>query len=139
MCEAAGFLVYEIHPRSRWPFLLTARSAPALEAVLPFTSIQFNGTLDYPSPFRGKGPSVDAAWETVVNRETSMAFSYISRSNSDHVATTIVGAFGLSDQEFEKLGIPLIPETTRLSPSQGGGIFGTLEVFHQLHCVVCDN
>ena len=55
------------------------------------------------------------------------------------MATTLVGAFGLSDQEFEKLGIPLIPETTRLSPSQGGGFFGTLEVFHQLHCVVCDN
>ena len=73
--------------RSCWPLLLTARSAPALEAVLPFATVQFNGTLDYPSPFRGQGPSVDAAWETIVNRETSMASSLISRSKTNQVAT----------------------------------------------------
>lgn len=52
--------------------LLISESAPALEAVLPYSDVQFNGTLDYPSPFRGKGSSVDAAWETIVNGETSM-------------------------------------------------------------------
>lgn len=70
MCGATRCLVYGIHP-ARW-LVLISELAPALEAILPYSDVQFNGTLDYPSPFRGKGPSVDAAWETIVNEETSM-------------------------------------------------------------------
>ena len=55
--------------------------------------------------------------------------------NPDHVMS-IVGAHSLSDSDFHKLKLPLIPETTRLNHRQGGGIYGALEVFHQLHCVV---
>lgn len=46
--------------------------APALSAILPYRSLFFNGTLDYPSPFRGPpNPSLDAAWETLVKKESS--------------------------------------------------------------------
>lgn len=47
---------------------LSVFKAPALEAALPLRGVRFNGTLDYPSPFRGTpGPEVDAAWETVTH------------------------------------------------------------------------
>ncbi|KAL8898430.1 MAG: hypothetical protein Q9207_006697, partial [Kuettlingeria erythrocarpa] len=95
-----------------------AAFSPALEAAIPFHPVKFNGTLDYPSAFRGPpSPEVDAAWETLVNRES-------------------VGAFGISDSDFRKLGQEEIdPTTTRLPASQGGQLMASLEVFHQLHCL----
>lgn len=52
-----------------------SRIAPALSAILPYKSLYFNGTLDYPSPFRGTpNPTLDAAWETLVKKESSMRF-----------------------------------------------------------------
>ncbi|KAL8669860.1 MAG: hypothetical protein Q9168_005564 [Polycauliona sp. 1 TL-2023] len=52
-------------------FIPWTHKAPALGAIEPLRLIKFNGTLDYPSAFRG-APSeeVHAAWETVVNRES---------------------------------------------------------------------
>ena len=107
--------------------------APALGAIGPLKKVQFNGTLDYPSPFRGKGPSVDAAWETIVRRDTSK-----STLHSAVVADqcSLVGAFGISDSDFQNLNQPDIPELVRLSERQGGQISGALEIFHQLHCIV---
>ncbi|KAL8660536.1 MAG: hypothetical protein Q9202_006459 [Teloschistes flavicans] len=91
--------------------------SPALEATLPLRKVRFNGTLDYPSEFRGlPSPELDAAWETLVNRES-------------------VGAFGLQEAEFLRLDQTLDWNTTRLADYQGGQMFATLEVFHQLHCL----
>ena len=46
--------------------------APAVSAILPYKDTFFNGTLDYPSQFRGTpSPSVDAAWETLVRMDAS--------------------------------------------------------------------
>ena len=108
--------------------------APALGAVGPLKNVHFNGTLDYPSPFRGKGHSVDAAWETIIRRDTSK--SSISISTVVGQSCPSVGAFGVSDSDFKKLNQPNIPELVRLSERQDGQISGSLEIFHQLHCVV---
>ncbi|KAI4247944.1 MAG: hypothetical protein L6R42_009450, partial [Xanthoria sp. 1 TBL-2021] len=91
--------------------------SPALEATTPLRHVKFNGTLDYPSVFRGPpNPTQDAAWQTLVNRES-------------------VGAFGLPTAGFRRLNQTLDGNTTRLSDYQGGQLFATLEVFHQLHCL----
>ena len=42
----------------------------------------------------------------------------------------------MSDEQFSKLGRPLIPELAKVSGPQGTQIAGMLEVFHQIHCVV---
>ena len=53
-------------------FYTEHKTAPALPAILPYRSVFFNGTLDYPSPFRGTpNPSLDAAWETLVQMNSS--------------------------------------------------------------------
>lgn len=45
--------------------------APAVEATAPLRDVKFNGTLDYPSVFRGPpNPTQDAAWQTLVNRDS---------------------------------------------------------------------
>ncbi|KAI4248949.1 MAG: hypothetical protein LQ352_005799 [Teloschistes flavicans] len=91
--------------------------SPALPAVLPYRSVFFNGTLDYPSPWRGTpSPSLDAAWETIVRMESMEAFS-------------------ISEEEYLKLGHPLDENVVRLDENQGGGIFAGLEVYHQMHCL----
>lgn len=36
-----------------------------------------------------------------------------------------------------KLGHPLTENVVRLDENQGGGIFAGLEVYHQMHCLVC--
>ena len=109
-------------------------AAPAIEAATPLRKVQFNGTLDYPSPFRGKGPSVDAAWQTIIRRDTSKPVQISLRILADGCLS--VGAFGISDSDFQKLNQPMIPELVRFSKRQGGQISGSLEIFHQLHCVV---
>ncbi|KAL9597002.1 MAG: hypothetical protein Q9219_005428 [cf. Caloplaca sp. 3 TL-2023] len=91
--------------------------SPALEATLPLHNVKFNGTLEYPSDFRGPpSPELDDAWETLVNRQS-------------------IGAFGISDADFLRLNQTLDGNTTRLGDYQGGQLFATLEVFHQLHCL----
>lgn len=55
---------------------LTLPIAPALEAAVPFHPVKFNGTFNYPSAFRGPpSPEVDAAWETLVNRQSGQSLS----------------------------------------------------------------
>ncbi|KAL8857800.1 MAG: hypothetical protein Q9178_005700 [Gyalolechia marmorata] len=45
--------------------------SPALEATTPLHPVKFNGTLDYPSVFRGPpNPAQDAAWEKLVNKDS---------------------------------------------------------------------
>ncbi|CAF9940387.1 MAG: hypothetical protein HETSPECPRED_002399 [Heterodermia speciosa] len=91
--------------------------SPALPAILPYRTLFFNGTLDHPSPFRGPPtPSLDAAWETLVRMESMEAFS-------------------ITESEYLQLGHPLDENVVRLDPTQGGGIFAGLEVYHQMHCL----
>jgi hypothetical protein len=44
--------------------------------------------------------------------------------------------FSISEEEYLKLGHPLDENVVRLNQSQGVGIFASLEVFHQMHCLV---
>lgn len=48
----------------------------------------------------------------------------------------IVGAFGVSDSDFQKLDQDLTGNTTRMTSRQGNQLLATMEVYHQLHCLV---
>ncbi|KUL86572.1 hypothetical protein ZTR_04224 [Talaromyces verruculosus] len=75
----------------------------------------FNGTLDFPSIYRGSPrPELDAAW----NRATDLGPLDIQ----------------LSADEIERLGVDAAT-AVRLPPENGGGFFVNLEFQHQLHCV----
>ena len=46
----------------------------------------------------------------------------------------IVGVMSISQETLDR--IDHSPESVRLPPESGGGFMGSLEVFHQIHCVV---
>ncbi|KAJ6149038.1 Protein of unknown function DUF3328 [Penicillium samsonianum] len=78
-------------------------------------SITFNGTLDYPSKFRGApSPDIDRAWDRSIN----------------------LGAVNvsLSDDDMRLLGMD--PDTSvKLPPEDGGAYRLHFEFSHQMHCV----
>ena len=48
-----------------------------------------------------------------------------------------VGTMRLSFQELEKIDGTHRASAIQFPESKGGGYMGDLEVFHELHCVVC--
>ncbi|KAG2127970.1 hypothetical protein DEU56DRAFT_819681 [Suillus clintonianus] len=88
--------------------------SPAHVAVEP-TITRFNGTLDFPSIYRGPpSPELDLNW----NR--------ISRN---------VGPTRMTREEMLKAGETDLRSKVRYPDSIGGGYMVSLEVGHQLHCV----
>ena len=77
--------------------------------------IRFNGTLEWPSPYRGPpAPEIDKAWNRV---------TMVRPLN-----------FSLTDDEYLRVGKD--PKTAaRNLPEYGGGYFLVPEFTHQLHCV----
>ncbi|KAI1119895.1 hypothetical protein F5Y10DRAFT_259447 [Nemania abortiva] len=92
----------------------TMGKAPALEKVGKISeTITFNGTFDFPSVYRGyPNVDVDAAWKRI----------------------TKVGPFSLTAEDVIKMG-KSAEECSKLPEELGGGYMGTVEVFHQLHCL----
>ncbi|KAI9806559.1 MAG: hypothetical protein M1833_003746 [Piccolia ochrophora] len=87
--------------------------SPALGAVRTMHDVQFNGTIDHPSPYRGyPSPEVDAAWEHLTNG---------------------MGAFTVDSDTLKK--IKQSESSVRVPEKYGGEYMASLEVFHQLHCV----
>lgn len=69
--------------------------------------------------------------------EQAIRSVFIGVLKFDHSSpVNIVGAFGISDSDFSKLDQEIDQTTTRLRASQGGQLMASLEVFHQLHCLV---
>ena len=48
-----------------------------------------------------------------------------------------VGTMRLSSQELEEMDATYRESAAKFPESKGGGYMGDLEVFHELHCVVC--
>ena len=88
--------------------------SPALFSLDAYRTVRFNGTFDAPSPYRG-APSedLDAAWSRV----------------------TDIGVFGLSESNFRRINPTYGESAVRLPDGRGGQKAGSLEVFHQLHCL----
>ncbi|TDZ21045.1 Cyclochlorotine biosynthesis protein O [Colletotrichum orbiculare MAFF 240422] len=94
----------------------TSSWSPALsilEGDNPYTLRKFNGSVFFSSPYKGPpSDTVDSAWHQI----------------------THMGAFSLTEEEILKIGKD--PEiAVRLPQELGGQYMGTLEVFHQLHCL----
>ena len=88
--------------------------SPALTSLNVYHNTRFNGTFDAPSPYRGPpSEELDEAWTRI----------------------TDIGVFGLSDTEFQKINSTYGNSAVRLPDDRGGQKAGSLEVFHQLHCL----
>ncbi|KAG1810691.1 uncharacterized protein BJ212DRAFT_1378162 [Suillus subaureus] len=88
--------------------------SPANVAIEPMIA-RFNGTLNFPSIYRGPpSPEVDAAW----NR--------IGRN---------VAPVRMTHEEMLKAGATNLRSKVRYPDKVGGGYMASLEYAHQLHCV----
>ncbi|KAG2361938.1 hypothetical protein BDR07DRAFT_1408130 [Suillus spraguei] len=88
--------------------------SPASSAVDPMI-IRFNGTLDFPSIYRGHpSPEIDAAWARI----------------ADNVVPT-----RMSLEEILKAGEVYLPSKVKYPAKFGGGFMVSLEVTHELHCL----
>jgi hypothetical protein len=108
--------------------------APILDNfVLEPIEYRFNGTLDWPSPYRGPpNPSVDAAWEqiSICMCETPCCYRLTS-------LTCSVRPLDISLSKDQLITLGTDPDTVATNaPEHGGGYFLLPEFSHQLHCVV---
>ncbi|KIK42898.1 hypothetical protein CY34DRAFT_804473 [Suillus luteus UH-Slu-Lm8-n1] len=88
--------------------------SPASGAV-ESTIVRFNGTLDFPSIYRGPpSPAVDAAWDRI-------AYGLLPTQ--------------MSLEEILKAGGGDLPYKVKYPAKFGGGFMATIEVYHQLHCL----
>ncbi|KAG2365815.1 hypothetical protein BDR07DRAFT_1328799 [Suillus spraguei] len=88
--------------------------SPANVVVEPVIT-RFNGTLDFPSIYRGPpSPEIDAAW----NR--------ISRN---------VGPTQMTRDELLKANATNLRSKVRLPDKVGGGYMASIEISHQMHCM----
>ncbi|KAH9947885.1 hypothetical protein B0H21DRAFT_691211 [Amylocystis lapponica] len=83
--------------------------------IVEYETITFNGTLDYPSIYRGPpSPEIDAAWD---------------RLSDDGKIISI------TKEDLLRMGKADRPSLVRFQESDGGGYMAGLELPHQLHCV----
>ncbi|EED83399.1 predicted protein [Postia placenta Mad-698-R] len=76
------------------------------------TPFRFNGSLTYPSIFRGSpSPELDAAW--------------------DRIST--VRPIAITDDDLSRAGKPILPSLVKIN--NDGRYIAELEVVHQLHCL----
>ncbi|KAK3171335.1 hypothetical protein OEA41_003419 [Lepraria neglecta] len=93
-------------------------AAPANEALRYLDEpTQLNESFTFPSIYRGDpNDEIDAAWSKI----------------------TDIGAMRISEEELEKLNPLFAKSAVRCPEKMGGGYMGSLEVFHQLHCVIAE-
>ncbi|KAG1838415.1 hypothetical protein C8R48DRAFT_742769 [Suillus tomentosus] len=88
--------------------------SPASGAV-ESTIIRFNGTLDFPSIYRGPpSPEIDAAWARIAHGVLPTRMSL---------------------EEILKAGEVDSPSKVKYPPEFGGGFMVSMEAPHQLHCL----
>ncbi|KDR73859.1 hypothetical protein GALMADRAFT_71587, partial [Galerina marginata CBS 339.88] len=77
----------------------------------------FNGTFDYPSPYRGyPTPEIDAAWRRIT-QDCKLKPTRLTR------------------EQVLKIGKKDTPSKVKYLEEDGGGYMAALEVTHKLHCL----
>ncbi|KZT04757.1 uncharacterized protein LAESUDRAFT_727628 [Laetiporus sulphureus 93-53] len=79
--------------------------------------VQFNGTVGLKSPYSGTpSPEIDAAWDRITTHDAL----HVVRLPADY---------------YERMNMPGRPSNVRFHEEDGGGYFGTMDMFHVLHCL----
>jgi len=99
--------------------------------------VRFNGTLDFPSIYRGPpSPEIDAAWARIGEDGASSHFFPSSQSVIIHVHETSVLPTRMSLEEILKAGEVDSPSKVKYPARLGGGFMVSMEAPHQLQCLV---
>ena len=94
---------------------------------------RFRGSFGLQTPFTGVGPEVDAAWDNITDgKYTDQAVVELRVSNIGPIG----GAIGITEDEW-KVANPNHEYPVMLKEDHSTGRYlASLDVFHQLHCVV---
>lgn len=113
---------------------LTLLSAPALEAV-EYLDIKFNGSVYHQSIYKGQpNPELDAAWDKLVFRSESVRRRKAAQILMEY---TIAKPTPISSEILHKLKKSNSPSLVKFLDEDGGGYHTTLELTHEIHCLVC--
>jgi hypothetical protein len=108
---------------------------PAIEGTL----LKFNGSLNFQSVYKGTPrKELDDAWDAL-SPGSSISSVSVQMIAADQVIIVLPGpTLAISEEELKLIGKDSTADATVKIPSHyGGGYYATLEVFHQLHCLVC--
>lgn len=116
---------------SKADYLNLISTAPANVAVEYYKDLTvFNGTLNYPSVYRGyPTPEIDAAWQR--QRLVSLMVH-----NTDCLLNPAVGRTRLTREQLLMIGKEDTPSIVKYRKEDEGGYMASLEFTHQLHCLV---
>ena len=109
---------------------------PDAEAGVEYEVQRFRGTFGWKTSWTGIGPEVDAAWDNITDGK-SCPFPKITQAERIVIITgPIGGAIGITKEQWEAVNeyhdFPVM-----LEKDYGTGQYlASLDVFHQLHCVV---
>ncbi|KAF8812984.1 hypothetical protein BYT27DRAFT_7181937 [Phlegmacium glaucopus] len=118
-----GFVALSVHflehrPEQLRGICLAQQSmySPVYDTI-EYSTVRFNGSLDFPSPYRGfPTAALDQAWDR------------ITTNNS-------LWPIRISDEDLKKINKSGRPSNVKYKEIDGGGNMGSIEVFHQLHCL----
>jgi hypothetical protein len=109
---------------------------PDAEAGVEYEVQRFRGTFGWKTPWTGIGPKVDAAWDNITDGKICSFYSTVQPERVVIIAGPIGGAIGITKEQWEAVNeyhdFPVM-----LEKDHGTGQYlGSLDVCHQLHCVV---
>jgi len=113
---SAHFLPYRSEQLRETCLAQQSMHSPAY-GIIEYSTVRFNGSLDFPSPYRGL-PTValDQAWDR------------ITTNNS-------LWPIRISDEDLNMINKSGRWSNVKYREIDGGGNMGSIEVFHQLHCL----
>ena len=112
--------------------------APAQPAI-EYTTRRFNGSLNFRSVYKGTPrKELDDAWHALSPGASTFS-KYAHPKIPANCDTTVLPGptLAISVEELKLIGKDSTADATVQIPAEfGGGYYATLEVFHQLHCLV---
>ena len=123
---------------SQWGFFQTRGVAPANEAIEYNRELtMFNGTFNFPSEFRGPPtPEIDAAWMGISQGGELHDTCKRNISTRYSLLMALVKPTRLTLEQVLKIGKFDTPSKVKFREEDGGGYMASMEVTHQLHCLV---
>ena len=115
---------------------LATSIAPMIDAV-EYERVQFQNAFHHKSRYRGSPtPELEQAWLDLWSCELDKSVCFIVHIDTRLSEDTV----GVINVPYDRLGELNKSEKVpwkRVSPENGGGVSALIDVFHQLHCLVC--
>lgn len=105
-----------------------------MEAV-EYEWVVYQNKFDQPSAYRGQPtPELERAWEDLIACPHLPATNFLFHADLANLVS--VELINIPVEKLSLLNKSVTGPWRHLPKSQGGGVAGFIEVFHQLHCLV---